>query len=85
MARTISGRNPVSPETRRRSVNSGGAFCRLARGSRLPCMEGADQGEEAPGGEEIDFHLALQALGQKLRALIVNPAPGHVDRFDLVR
>lgn len=45
-------------------------------------MQNADQCEQPPGGLEIDVDLAFETFNQQFRALIMNPAPGHVDGFD---
>ena len=47
-------------------------------------MQHADQGEQAPGGIEIDVDLALKTLFQHVCALIVDGAAGHVHRFNLL-
>src|SRR5712691_5275873 len=52
--------------------------------SALP-MQRADQREEPACGIEIDGDLVLQALDQKLGALVVKAAAAHVDRLDLRR
>src|SRR6056297_1464869 len=48
-----------------------------------PEMQHADQREQASRGIVVDLRLAFQPLGQDARTFVVNPAPGHVDRFDL--
>ncbi len=48
-----------------------------------PDMQDADQGKEPPGGGKVGFHFAVEPLEQHFRRLVVNPAPGHVDRLDL--
>src|SRR3954454_21122792 len=50
--------------------------------SALP-MQREDQREQAPGGVVIDQNLAAEPLHQKLGGLVVQPAPAHVDGFDL--
>ena len=58
---------------------------RADRIRRLLDVEDADQGEQAPRGIEIHRHLAVEAILQKLGALVVESAPGHVDRLDPAR
>ena len=45
-------------------------------------MQDADQSEETPSGLEVDVDLPFQPLDKQFRALIVDPAPCHIDRFD---
>src|SRR5690606_8693829 len=63
--------------------------------TRLPPASGAmhlalpvqreDEGEKPARGVEIHLDLAGEALPQQLRRLVVQPAPAHVDGFDLRR
>ena len=46
-------------------------------------MQGAQKGEQPPGGGDVDPDLAVQALAQQLRALVVQAATAHVDGLDL--
>src|SRR5215469_4647607 len=48
-------------------------------------MQHAKEREEPASGIEIDVDLALEALFQKRRAFVVQAAPPHVERFDLMR
>src|SRR5688500_12682739 len=45
-------------------------------------VQDADQGEEASGGVEVHLDLVLQAVLEELGSLVVDAAPGHVDRLD---
>src|SRR5437867_68400 len=49
----------------------------------LPVQD-ADQRKQAARGFEVDPHLALQPLLQRARAFVMDTAPAHVDRLDLV-
>ena len=51
--------------------------------SALP-VQHADQREQPARGVEIDRHLVLEPLHQDVRAVVVDAAPAHVDRLDLV-
>src|SRR5688572_5287929 len=55
---------------------------KAAHGSAPP-MQGENEREDASGGVEIDFDLALQPLLQEFGGLVVEPAPAHVDGLDL--
>ena len=48
-------------------------------------MQHADQREQAAGGIEINVDLALQPFLQQFGGFVVDRAPGHIDRFDLLR
>src|SRR2546423_15681157 len=65
------------------SPHANNTACGLAeRGasiSPLP-VQHADQREQAPCGVEVEANLFLQALHQELGALVVQPAPAHIDR-----
>src|SRR5690349_6839224 len=52
--------------------------------SPFPVQHG-NQREEAARGVEIDADLVLEPLHQELGALVLEPAPAHVDRLDLAR
>src|SRR4051794_15662695 len=52
--------------------------------SALP-VQHADEREQAACGVEVDLDLFLQPLLEQVRALVVQPAPAHVDRLDLSR
>src|SRR5712672_1900615 len=47
-------------------------------------MQDADEGEQAPCGLEINRHLVLEALHQKLRAFVVQRTAAHIDRLDAI-
>ena len=51
----------------------------------IPASEHTDQREQPPRRIEIDFDLAVEPVHQRLRALVVDAAPAHVDRLDLAR
>src|SRR6185295_13124011 len=51
-------------------------------GGRLLDVKDADQGEQAAGGVEIHLDLAGEAFLEELGGLVVQAAPGHVDRLD---
>jgi hypothetical protein len=46
-------------------------------------MQHADEGEQAPGGVEINFDLAGKPVHQGLRAFIVQAAAAHIDGLNL--
>src|SRR5262249_60793770 len=48
-------------------------------------MKYGDEREQPPRRIEVEGHLIPEALHQKLRALVMQPAPSHVDRLDLAR
>jgi replicative DNA helicase len=48
-------------------------------------VQHADQGEQAAGGGKVGFHFAVQPLQQHFGRFVVDAAPGHVDRLDLLR
>src|SRR5512145_196969 len=48
-------------------------------------VQDADQGEQAPRRLAVDRDLALERVGELLRALVVQPAATHVDRLDAAR
>src|SRR5215468_2523594 len=62
-----------------------------AVGESMPCtslplpVQHADEREQAAGGVEVDPHLLAQPVHENARALVVQPAPAHVDRLDLAR
>ena len=55
---------------------------RVNRRRRLLDVQDADQGEQAAGSVEIHLDLAGEAFLQELGRLVVQAAPGHVDRLD---
>src|ERR1700693_3424153 len=61
------------------NVNSAGT--RGFPASALP-VQRTDEGEQPARGVGIDAHLALEALGEQRRALVVERAAAHVDRLD---
>src|SRR5215469_17833330 len=57
-------------------------------GPRMPSalqMQNAEQRKQPARGVEIDLDLAFQTLAQKRRTFVVQAAPPHVERFDLLR
>jgi hypothetical protein len=48
-------------------------------------MQDAHEREQSARGVEIEFHLALEALHQNVRALVMQPAARHVERLDAIR
>ena len=46
-------------------------------------LHGADQGEQAPCGVEIDHQLVVEPGAQQFGGIVVHAAPGHVHGFDL--
>jgi hypothetical protein len=48
-------------------------------------MQHADQREQPARGVKVHLDLAGEPLHQELRALVVQPAPPHVDCLDLAR
>src|SRR6476619_5410797 len=54
------------------------------KASALP-MQGADQGEQASRGGDVDEYLALEPLHEEPAAFIVQATPSHVDRLDARR
>lgn len=48
-------------------------------------VQHADQSEQSARGIEIDHDLPLEPFHQNSRTVIVNSAPAHIDRLDLVR
>ena len=48
-------------------------------------VQDANEGEEPSRSGKVGFDLTLKPLQQQLRGIVVNPAPGHVDRFNLSR
>src|SRR4249920_3018728 len=52
-----------------------------AKASSLP-MQGADQGEQASRGGDVDQDLALEPLHQQAAPFVVQAPPSHVDRLD---
>lgn len=48
-------------------------------------MEDADQREETPRGVEIDLNLAFEPFLEKFGRFVMDAAPRHVDRLNLLR
>src|SRR6516164_7970793 len=48
-----------------------------------PDVQDADQGEETTRGGAVELDLACEPLTQEVGALVVQPAPAHVDGLDL--
>src|SRR5262249_54444455 len=78
----IGERKEFIPHANKTAFGRGGRSAIAA--SALP-VQHADQRKQPARGIKIDRHLALQPLHQDVRAVVVNSAPPHVDRLNLVR
>src|ERR1041385_6046742 len=76
----IGERTEFSPQANNTACGRGGA----AKRSALP-VQHADQREQAARGVDVDLHFVLEPLHQDTRAVVVDGAPSHVERLDLVR
>src|SRR6185436_3457091 len=54
-------------------------------GESLFQVQRRDQREQPPRRVEIDLDLAFEPLAQQMRAVVMQPAPAHVDRLDAGR
>src|SRR5262249_56411118 len=52
-----------------------------SKASALP-MQGADQGEQASGGGDVDENLALEPLHEEPASFVMQATPSHIDRLD---
>src|SRR5580698_3448033 len=81
-AAAIGERTELRPQAN--NTASGRFACDGIGPSALP-VQYRDQGEQPARGVEIQIDLALEPFHHQARALVVQPAPAHVERLDTVR
>ena len=62
--------------------HTAGCFCLRAGHGLGAQMEDADQRKQSPRSRQVELDLAGQAFLQQHRAVIMQPAPSHIDGLD---